>query len=56
MYKTYWILVMNEWNISSNKIYLDENIVTYFAGFVKGVCTDESEMLLIDVIKSVAFN
>lgn len=37
-------------------VYWDENISTYFSGFVKGVCSDESEMLLINVIKSVTFN
>lgn len=28
----------------------------FFSGFAKGVCSDESEMLLINVIKSVTFN
>lgn len=27
-----------------------------FSGFAKGLCSDESEMLLITVIKSVTFN
>lgn len=28
----------------------------FFSGFAKGVCSDECDMLLINVIKSVAFN
>lgn len=47
---------MYGFSVSSNKTYLDENIGTYFSGFVKGVCSDESEMLVINVIRSVTFN
>lgn len=47
---------MDGLSVSSNKIYPDENIGTYFSGFVKGVCSSESEMLLIYFIRNVPFN
>lgn len=47
---------MDVLSVSSNKIYPRENIGTYFSDFVKGVCSDEFEMLVINVIKTVTFN